>query len=126
MSNFISTSHPADNARMTVMLDGLRRIGFINDAKCIADHWKEFLLLADYQPEPEYIRCYAPYILENLTQIAYEAIEKMGCRIANPSTTDIVHNVLNSAWTKFWEDPMSYTIWEIGTISQLRKQLTIS
>lgn len=124
VSGFVTTSHPADDARMTIMLHGLRHMGFIDDAQSIADRWQEFIHLAGYKPEPEYHRCYAPHVLENLASIAHKAVERMGCRIANPNITGIVHNILNSAWTKFWHDPRAYPNWEVDAVYQLRAQLT--
>jgi hypothetical protein len=31
---------------------------------------------------------------------------------------------MNSAWTKFWEDPAAYPNWEVNTVDELRAQLT--
>jgi hypothetical protein len=78
---FVATTHPADDARMTVMLHGLRHTGFIDEAQDIADHWQDFMKIAEYRPEPEYHRCYAPHLLKNLALIAYKAVETMGCQI---------------------------------------------
>lgn len=123
---YVPTSHPADDARMTVMLQGLRRIGFSADAERIAARWQEFLKIGNYRPEPEFHRCYTQQLLDVLSQLAYESVDSMGCRIARPTTTDIVHDALNSAWTQFWQAPARYPQWETTAVARLRSQLAQS
>jgi hypothetical protein len=117
------SSHPADDARMTVMLHALRCTGFSTEAERIVIRWQEFVEIGHYVPEPEYYRCYTKRILEDLAQLAYESVDSMGCRVARPETTDIVHDTLNSAWAQFWQSPATYPQWEMGAVSQLRSQL---
>jgi hypothetical protein len=124
VSGIMATTHPADDARMTVMLHGLRYSGFVDEANLISHRWKEYIDLAGYKPEPEFQRCYSPDILLKLAQVSYEAVETMGCRIATPRTNDLVHNILNGAWARFWQNPKSYPMWEVDQVIQLHEQLS--
>ncbi|MFN8495656.1 MAG: hypothetical protein U0350_49145 [Caldilineaceae bacterium] len=116
------TTHPADDARMTMILQGLHLAGFVTEANIIAHRWQEFVILAGYPLQPEYRRCYNTQILGELAEIAYESVDKMGCRIATSQTTDPIHSLLSEAWINFWQNPQTYSVWEATAVSQLRHQ----
>lgn len=115
----ISPTHPADEARMYLMLLALDRIGFTEIANKIDDRWKEFVISAAYSKDIEYSQCYPKKLLDRIEEIAYEAVLNAKSRIATPTTSDYVHCVLNNAWEKFWEDRESYVEWEFQEIERL-------
>lgn len=119
----VATSHPSDSARMQIILEALRRTGFVTEARQIAIRWKQFLDVAEYEPTAEYGRCYNTDLLNQLVEISYQSIEQMGCRIVNPSTSDPVYTLLNTAWNQFWNSPNSYPQWEASAVQQLRQTL---
>jgi hypothetical protein len=53
---------------------------------------------------------------------ALAGVKGMNCRIADPTTSDIVHNILNGAWREFWRDPAGYAKWEMSAVVLLREE----
>jgi hypothetical protein len=45
----------------------------------------------------------------------------IGCRIVQNNTTDKVHDLLNTAWHKFWTTPNDYPQWERECIANLKQ-----
>jgi len=114
-----SSSHPADDARMRVLLNGLARIGFHDDANLISHRWTELSCISGFSPEPEYDRCFPERVLEAIAEKALGGVKGMRCRVASPATTGNVHCILNQAWTKFWSDPKDYAAWEVMAVKEL-------
>lgn len=114
-----SSSHPADDARMSLMLFALDRIGFVETANEIQSKWDEFTESTEIQKEIEFDQCYPRKLISEIEEIAFQSIEKTGVRIASPDTNDFVHNLLNNAWKKFWEDGNSYSDWQTEEIKRL-------
>lgn len=112
-------THPADDARMQIMLLALDRVGFGSQADAIEERWLEVVKLASKAKRTEYGRCYPRLILGKVEAIAYEAFSKTGCRIATPAVTDYVHTTLNATWEHFWNDPTNFPIWESDELSAL-------
>jgi hypothetical protein len=106
------TSHPADAARMDVILRGLARAGFGAEAGCVQERWQRFVTFAGFQPEPEYRRCFPSSLMEAVCDAAFQGLSGTSCRIAAPGTADSVFTLLNRAWEEFWRDPASYDGWE--------------
>lgn len=107
-----TTSHPADDARMTLMLFALDRLGFVEDANKIESRWKEFTDRTKNEREIEFDQCYPRNFLGNIEEIAFQAVERTDLRIVSPETDSYVHKTLNQAWEKFWENQESYDNWE--------------
>jgi hypothetical protein len=117
---FRPATHPADDARMRVLLVALRSSGFDNDAAVIEARWRDALLLANSIPAPDYPFCYPDELIRFMVAKAQEGVVEMRCRIAAPATADPIHLLLNEAWTKFWSDPAGYHQWEANAVAQLR------
>lgn len=116
-----SSSHPADDARMTLMLFALDRLGFVKAADKIESRWKEFVDSTKNEREIEFDQCYPRKFLGEIEAIAFQAVEKTGLRIVSPQTDSYVHKTLNKAWEKFWEDQESYIDWEAEEIHRFYK-----
>ncbi|MCI0611811.1 hypothetical protein L0244_02365 [bacterium] len=116
-----ASSHPADDARMQIMLSALQKTGFLQEKESIHQHWENFIAISGVKPEPEYLRCFPEHLLESLVQKAYEGVTALGCRIAAPDTKDPVFTILNQAWMEFWRDPTNYAKWERNAVKQLRE-----
>lgn len=118
---FQPSSHPADHARMHVMLYGLRLIGFDLEADAIEDSWNKLVTISGAKIEPEYQRCFPEHILESIAQKGYEGVFESQFRIVSQDTDQPIHNALNEAWTVFWTVPKGYTDWEEKTVRELRQ-----
>lgn len=114
-----SSTHPADDARMTLMLFALDRIGFTETANKIETRWNELIESSATVKELEYPQCYPRKILGEVEEIAYQSVVKMKSRIVSNDTKDYVHIALNKAWEKFWENQESYVDWEIEEVERL-------
>jgi hypothetical protein len=114
---FRLTSHPADDARMRAMLNGLSLSGYADTAGRIEEAWRRFLSHCGAHAEPEYQRCYPAKVLGCIARIARGGVEGMGCRMATPQTDDPVHACLSDAWVEFWRDPSAYARWEETAVS---------
>jgi len=114
-----SLSHPADDARMSAMLIGLRRVGFDAEALEIERKWVEYLKITGASEEPEFRRCYPHTLLEQVAVKARCGVSGMRCRIANPKVNDPVHACLNEAWAQFWGSPETYIEWEKAAVEGL-------
>jgi hypothetical protein len=119
-------THPADDARMQVMLKGLQASGFVTESAAIATRWQGLMKISLAAPEPEYVRCYPKRLLESMVQQARVGVAGMRCRIAEPDTKDIVHSLLNGAWQVFWDRPIEYVEWEGQAIAGLQRSLATS
>jgi len=117
-----STTHPADGARMAVLLHGLTLTGFAKEAAEVEGRWNELIVAARSQPDPDYRRCFPKHILEAVAEKALAGVKGMNCRIVDPTTSDIVHNILNGAWREFWRDPAGYAEWEKSAVVTLRQE----
>ncbi|NJO93364.1 MAG: hypothetical protein HC820_01490 [Hydrococcus sp. RM1_1_31] len=102
------SSHPCDHVRMFAMLYALELSGFQPIAKQIRQQWSEFLKQIEAAPEPEYHRCYPSNLITAIVHHARDAVKEIQARIATPETKDPIHNLLNSAWQQFWQNPARF------------------
>jgi hypothetical protein len=115
------SSHPADHARMEVMLHGLKLIGFDNESMEIEQRWKQLIAISGTAAEPEFLRCYPPDLIELFAQKAYEGVYETGLRIVSSHESKHVENILNMSWKEFWQSPKKYTSWEQRAIIELKE-----
>lgn len=120
----LSISHPADAARMTVILKMLRTLGFGAEAERMASAWKDFKVTTGATPIPEYVHCYADGLLSEIVKAAREGITKIGVQIAMPSSMKTTVSLLNEAWSEFWRAPAAYAEWEATKMAALRANLS--
>lgn len=116
-----TSSHPANHARMRVMLYGLRLVGFEEEANQVEQRWNRLLSISGAEAEAEYLRCFPEDILEKIAVNAYEGIYGSGFHIVSPDTDQPIYNILNQAWDVFWAKPAQYSTWEQKAVLDLRK-----
>lgn len=117
----VPDSHPADHARMTAMLFGLKLTGFSEQAEEIGQRWGALIAISGGKREPEYRQCFPEHVLEAIAQKAYQGVIEIKCRIATPATRGVLHDLLNGAWKAFWKDPLHYTEWEQLSVAELKQ-----
>ena len=115
------STHPADDARMRVVLYGLELVGLSQEAEVIGKKWRKLIDIGGEKPEPEYWRCFPQHILEEFAKNALEGVSAIGCRMAGPVSDCPVYVILNQAWTEFWRDPINYAAWEQEAVKELRQ-----
>src|SRR5690606_1891114 len=119
-----ASSHPANHARMRVMLYGLRLISFEAEADQIEKRWNQLLSIASAEAEAEYLRCFPEDLLEKIAVKAYEGVYTSGLHVVSPDTDLPVYNILNHAWEVFWAKPATFSEWERQAVLELRKLTT--
>ena len=113
------SSHPADAARMTALLEGLLLIGEGHVASEIEGRWCDLLAVAGQNEPPDFQRYYPDKILSQAVEAAHVGYTKMGCRPWPEPTEDNVRKTLNEAWRNFWANPQSFVAWERSAASNL-------
>ena len=113
-------THPADDARMHVVLMMLTRTGFEAEAKRVEKAWRDFVEVMGYAPAPEYQQCYPETLLSEIVATAQEGIEGTCVRTAKPSALKPTVDILNAAWQEFWRAPEAYQAWETAQLATLR------
>ena len=122
---FVST-HPADDARMRVMLKMLTTIGFQTDAKLIETAWEDFVQVMGYTPKSEYQQCYPENVISEIVSTLQASIHGTGVKAAKPDTTTRIVGILNAAWKEFWSTPQDYHAWEVKQFDTLRASVNLT
>jgi hypothetical protein len=118
LNNFMS--HPPDQARMEAMLIALNVLNFQRQAADIQEKWNTLIKSIGAEQTPIYRRACPSQLIQQATEYTLEGVKKIGCRVASENTTGMVHDLLNTAWLKFWAEPNQYTAWERETIDTLK------
>lgn len=105
-------THPADDARMRIILSALTRIGFDEECAVLRTAWTNLMDHRGERAEPEYRQCYSDDLIEKIVDIAHGGIEAMGINLAVPGALTPWSDRLDKAWRSFWEDPEHYSVWE--------------
>jgi hypothetical protein len=117
------TSHPANAARMTVIMEALRAAGFVADSDELAEAWKRLMAVTGEKPEADYTDCYPPELLRLAVDFSLDGYKKAGCVIMSRSSMGLSQTLLNEAWRKFRADPANYPMWEQVAMDNFFKEL---
>lgn len=106
--------HPADDARMQVVLHMLRLLGLGQDAASIGERWQETLDAVDATPNSEYPHIYPDELLEVAARNVYTGCQELGLRAYDPEITQDcdVPRLTNEAWEQLLARPEGYAAWE--------------
>jgi hypothetical protein len=128
-TSWLSTeSHPANEARMRLMLHGLRLTGFGREADEILTRWREMTTGLD-QPDAYYSHAYPDSLLEEIARTFLAALKAAGIVIASPEMlrdpdeSETVRVLLNKAWAVFWSPESDYRNWEVLQIEKLKRRM---
>jgi hypothetical protein len=119
----VPTSHPADAARMTVIVSALGKLGFAAEAAEVELRWSELMTRMETDPPPEFYRCYPDALLDVCVTEALAATREIGCDLASPDSGGQVRVILNDAWKVMWRDPAAYLDWEQRAVVDLHAGL---
>lgn len=121
---FEQSKHPSDASRMTVILHGLRTLGFVAEADSIQSTWEEQLRLWQSSANMSHKQCYPDHALKSIAENAVSAFENAGFNAARPNEISGVARCLNQAWDQFWQNPKGFGDWEALAIEHLQKELS--
>ena len=119
--DFSATMHPADDARMSVMLQGLELIGLAEESARIVSAWSSLLGTLGVRPESEYTWCYPKSLLKQIAEHALQGTQDIQTRIFRSDDTGTAASEMNRAWEKFWSDPVAFPAWEREAVERLFK-----
>jgi hypothetical protein len=121
-------THPADEARMRIILAALEEMGDDTAAQAIKDKWKDFTSIIIDKPDGEYHFCYPDDILERLArQVIKESREiDLIPFFDQPKEEHNLPSLMLEAWEQFHNDPANYPDWEVNKVDALRSLLTKS
>jgi hypothetical protein len=115
--------YPSDDSRMKMLEIGLRKIGFSKEAQAIRAVWDSMPFVTSSTPIFEYQYAYPTYLMEDISMLVLEGMERSEISILSPKILSQLDNnsirkVLNDAWINFWNNP-NYREWEIKTLKAL-------
>ena len=114
-----ATTHPSDEARMRVILDGLRALQFDREAMDVERRWEELKSAGGFVAAPEYPAFYPETVLDEIVGTAFGGFQAAGIRSYRDAPTNSVARVLNQAWTRFWSAPADFVDWEQRAVQSL-------
>lgn len=124
----ITQKHPSDDSRMKILLIGLRKLGFDEDADRILLEWQKMPFIANVYPVNEYQYAYPEQLMNDVAGILLKSLRESNFAIVSPAMlkglrANSVVRLLNDAWREFWDDPMAYRDWERDSIKELRASI---
>lgn len=114
-------SHPPDQARMEAMLIGLDLLSFKKQAAEVQQKWEALIKATGVKPTPMYRRACPRELIERAAIHALEGTKKLGCNVVHNGMSSPVHDLLNTAWQKFWATPDNYHQWEREVIKEIKQ-----
>jgi hypothetical protein len=114
------TSHPPDQVRMEAILIALDLLGL--DTQNVKHQWDALVAATGARQTPEYRKACPKQLLELAAVHAFEGTKKIGCRIVDQKTTGPMNDLLNNAWTEFWNNPATYHQRERQLMERLKQE----
>ena len=117
-------THPSDEARIQIMLDGLKLLGFDSAYGKIESKWRE-VMKPWREPPVAYLDAYPRDLLTKIANQILEGMKEVGFTIVSPEilTNDnskSIRAILNDAWNKFWKiEPHEFREWELKKLKEL-------
>lgn len=114
------SSHPADEARWRVIALVLDDIGWRIEQQQIESRWRS-LIHSIGESEPTYFRiAYPANLLKDLRQQVKQGLTSLNVSLyskslASQGNGQELADLLNQAWSKFWQAPSEYVSWEKET-----------
>lgn len=109
--------HPADEARWRVIAHALGDMGFEAEAQEIERRWRSLVRsLGESEPTNFHI-AYPMNVLEDMQRQIQRGLMSLDVTLYQTSSQgngceQRLSDLLNQAWTKFWQDPVKYADWE--------------
>lgn len=128
LSLILPQKHPSDDARMTMLLLGLKLLGFEEESDQIKQAWKKLPIVDISAPTQEYQYAFPESLMKDVQVLILEGLKTCKFTITDKDRlqkledTSIIKS-LNDGWNKFWNDPSDYREWEEKKVSDLKKNI---
>ena len=95
-------THPSDHARMMAQLEGLRLMGYNDEANVINDRWNKLVdILSNSElPSNDFYFAYPDIIIQQAVVRAFEGYNAIGCKIYDDNAQS-VGKIINETWDEF-------------------------
>jgi len=113
------TTHPNDHARMLVITTVLYLMGFSKEKEMILVKWGALNKITTYQKGSTFKLAYPEELLQQCAIFGLQATKSIGGTIATSDHSGVIFQTLNEAWTKFWDNSITYFKWEKEAIQRM-------
>lgn len=118
------SSHPANHARMFLILTVLELRSFAPEAEAITRAWAAYAeRVSDAKPQT-YDLCYPPETLKRIAEDAVSGFQACGLQGLPSHGQPLIGGVLQDAWQSFWTPTTDYGEWEVAEKEKLQASLT--
>ncbi len=119
-------THPADEARMRIILATLEEMGDDTSAQVIKNKWKDFTSIVIDKPDGEYHFCYPYDILQRLARQVIKECREIDLipYFDQPKEEHNLPSLMLEAWEQFHSDPANYPEWEVARTDALKSLLS--
>lgn len=117
----VPRDHPADHARMLVILAVLRDMGHAPDAEAMEKAWLEYAKSKGLAKPNSFDLCFPTEFLDEIASSVKTALEKCGLKGHTADCSGSVASLLQDAWHMFWNQNTDYEEWEKTARRQLQK-----
>jgi hypothetical protein len=114
---------------MRILLIGLKRLGFEDEAERIKSKWSEATRFWGL-PASEYQYAYPDTLLEDIVGLIIDGLKQSGVSVfpseSSSKNDGGIRALLNEAWKVFWEtEPEGFRNWEQHHVESLRTSLQV-
>lgn len=121
-----TATHPADEARMRIILLTLEHMGYEGAAVALRGRWHALTSILVAKPDGEYHFCYPDALLEKFTELVTKVCRELDLIPFFDQPTD-EHNLprlIQQAWDQFHANPATYAHWETTKVASLKSLLS--
>jgi len=118
-----SETHPANEARMRIIIIMLDKLGLTEDKKKVEKTWNEFLKETEIFRPNAYVLLYPQKLLQMIVDEFFEFYDNADlapCTELGGKTDVPLCDILNTAWNLAQADPLQYYIHETTEINKLK------
>jgi hypothetical protein len=126
-SRILRKTHPSNEARMRLLLKGLKLINFNDQSDRISATWSGLPSVKATRPVAEYQYAYPDALLDTICSTFLNGIEECGFVLATPErvrslSDDSIVKLLTQAWEQFWCNPNGFREWEEMAINRMKSR----
>ena len=121
-------THPSDDSRMRMLLIGLNKLGFDDEATSILSRWNSMPLVLNTEPIVEYQYAYPEDLMKEVAELFLTGLKDGNFLIISSKklakqNPDSIIKILNEAWALFWNNPEEFRNWEEKCIEKLKSMI---
>ena len=122
----LSQKHPSDDLRMNMLLIGIRKVGFKEDAERILAQWKKMPFVENILPANEYVYAYSEELMDLMAGIILKGLRASSFAFLEHGPIcprqSLVH-FLKLARVGDLKDPLNFGEWEQKCVDRLRSAI---